>query len=97
MGLDPEEEAELRAFLRHQSGLTSEERAGILARLRRPRAPVPDLPPGQKIRCVGGAFAGSEGVLVELLPEKGTARVELVVLGRPIVVELEFGELEPCG
>lgn len=49
---------------------------------------------GQKVRLVGGPFADFTGVVDEISPEKGKARVMVSFFGRETPVEVDFLQLE---
>jgi len=49
---------------------------------------------GQKVRLVGGPFADFTGVVDEISPDKGKARVMVSFFGRETPVEVDFLQLE---
>ncbi len=50
---------------------------------------------GDRIRVKDGVFSGMDGDVKEVLEAKNLVRIELVVLGRPVPVELEYWQVEP--
>lgn len=53
-----------------------------------------DFKLGQKVRIVGGAFAEFTGVVQELHPDKGRARVMVSFFNRDTPVDVDFLQLE---
>lgn len=51
--------------------------------------------PGDRVKIKDGVFAGMEGDVKDLIEAKGLVRVETMVLGRPVSVELEYWQVEP--
>ncbi|MGC9453581.1 MAG: transcription termination/antitermination protein NusG [Phycisphaerae bacterium] len=49
---------------------------------------------GDTVKVKEGAFENFEGVVDEVLPEKGVVRVVVTIFGRPTPVELEFWQVE---
>jgi hypothetical protein len=52
------------------------------------------LEAGDRVRVTVGMFAGLEGEVKEVLQAAGVIRVELMIFGRPVPVELEYDEVE---
>ncbi|MDD2619191.1 MAG: transcription termination/antitermination protein NusG [Syntrophomonadaceae bacterium] len=53
-----------------------------------------DIEIGENIRVKTGPFANFEGVVRELLPERGKIRVNISMFGRETPVELEYEQIE---
>ena len=53
-----------------------------------------DLGPGDNVKIVEGAFRNFDGVVGEVLGEKGLLRVIVTIFGRPTPVELEYWQVE---
>jgi transcriptional antiterminator NusG len=53
-----------------------------------------DIEIGESIRVKTGPFANFEGVVRELLPEKGKIRVNISMFGRETPVELDYEQIE---
>lgn len=49
---------------------------------------------GDRVKIKDGVFSGLEGEVKEILEDKGQVRVETMVLGRPVPVELEYWQVE---
>ncbi len=49
---------------------------------------------GDTVKVKEGAFENFEGVVDEVVPEKGVVRVVVTIFGRPTSVELEFWQVE---
>jgi transcriptional antiterminator NusG len=49
---------------------------------------------GDQVKIKEGAFENFEGVVDEILPEKGLVRVVTTIFGRATPVELEFWQIE---
>jgi transcriptional antiterminator NusG len=54
----------------------------------------PSFVPGDRVKVKDGVFAGMEGEVKDLPEAEGLVRVELTVHGRPVPVELEYGQVE---
>jgi transcriptional antiterminator NusG len=50
--------------------------------------------PGDRVKVRDGTFAGMEGVVKEILEQKGALVVELTIFGRPVPVELEYWQVD---
>ena len=53
-----------------------------------------DFEPGDNIKIVEGAFKNFDGVVDEVLADKGLLRVIVTIFGRPTPVELEYWQVE---
>lgn len=53
-----------------------------------------DFEPGDNIKIVEGAFKNFDGVVDEVLGDKGLVRVVVTIFGRPTPVELEYWQVE---
>jgi transcription termination/antitermination protein NusG len=53
-----------------------------------------DFESGDNIKIAEGAFKNFDGVVDEVLPEKGLLRVVVTIFGRPTPVELEYWQVE---
>jgi len=53
-----------------------------------------DFEPGDNIKIGEGAFKNFEGVVDEILGDKGLLRVIVTIFGRPTPVELEYWQVE---
>lgn len=53
-----------------------------------------DFEEGDSVRIKEGPFENMEGVVEELIPEKGLVRVTVTIFGRATPVELEYWQLE---
>jgi transcription termination/antitermination protein NusG len=53
-----------------------------------------DFEPGDNIKIAEGAFKNFDGVVEEVLPDKGLLRVVVTIFGRPTPVELEYWQVE---
>lgn len=51
---------------------------------------------GDSVRIKGGAFADSEGVVEQVIPEKNKLRVNVSIFGRSTPVELDYSLAEKC-
>jgi transcriptional antiterminator NusG len=60
-----------------------------------PVFPHPFLAEGQRVRIVGGALAGVEGILVATKPQKGLLVVSVDLLQRSVAVDVECTKVEP--
>ena len=49
--------------------------------------------PGDKIKVLGGTFSGQQGRVVEV-HDLGWVRIELIIYGRPVPVEIEGWQIE---
>jgi transcriptional antiterminator NusG len=56
---------------------------------------TPQYVPGDRVKIKDDTFKDMEGEVKELIEEKNLVRVEVVVLGRPVSVELEYWQVEP--
>src|SRR5262249_49173250 len=54
----------------------------------------PKFDRGDRVKVKDGTFAGMEGEVKDILEAKGLVRVELTIFGRPVPVELEYGEVD---
>ena len=68
-------------------GQKQEKAAGV-----RPVKPKYDR--GDRVKVRDGTFAGMEGEVKELIEAKGLVRVELMIFGRGVPVELEYWQVE---
>ncbi len=59
----------------------------------RPKIKI-DFAEGESVRIKEGAFENFDGVVEEILPQKGLVRVSVVVFGRPTPVEVEYWQIE---
>jgi transcriptional antiterminator NusG len=50
---------------------------------------------GDVVKVTSGPFNNFDGVVEELNPEKGKAKVMVTVFGRQTPVEVDFGQIEP--
>jgi len=53
-----------------------------------------DFESGDNIKIVEGAFKNFDGVVDDVLPDKGLLRVVVTIFGRPTPVELEYWQVE---
>ena len=53
-----------------------------------------DFEDGENVKIVEGAFKNFDGVVEEVLAEKGLLRVAVTIFGRPTPVELEYWQVE---
>ena len=63
-----------------------------------PAKEVPSKAPvdrGDRVKVKDGTFAGMEGEVKEVIEAKSQVRVELVIFGRPVPVDLEYWQVEP--
>ncbi len=77
--------------------ITDKEAANILQRVRAaeegPRLKVLyDI--GEEVRVTDGPFNDFNGVVEEVMPDKGRLRVAVMIFGRSTPVELEFSQVE---
>jgi transcription termination/antitermination protein NusG len=56
--------------------------------------PKSKFSPGERVKVRDGTFAGMEGVVKEILEQKGALVVELTIFGRPVPVELEYWQVD---
>jgi transcriptional antiterminator NusG len=56
--------------------------------------PKSKFSPGDRVKVRDGTFAGMEGVVKEILEQKGALVVELTIFGRPVPVELEYWQVD---
>jgi transcription termination/antitermination protein NusG len=50
---------------------------------------------GDRVKVKDGTFAGMEGEVKDIIEAKSQVRVELVIFGRPVPVDLEYWQVEP--
>lgn len=76
--------------------LTREEVEAILGKGAdgRPANVVVDYAVDQPVRVVAGPFKDHAGVIKEIFPEKGKARVLVTMFGRETPVEVDFSQIE---
>ncbi len=76
--------------------LTPEEVEAILGRSEegKPASVVVDYEIDQPVRVVAGPFKDHTGVIKELFPERGKARVLVTMFGRETPVEVDFSQIE---
>jgi len=53
-----------------------------------------DFEPGDNVKITEGAFKNFDGIVQEVLHEKGLLRVAVTIFGRPTPVELEYWQVE---
>jgi transcriptional antiterminator NusG len=53
-----------------------------------------DIEIGENIRVRTGPFANFEGIVKELLPDRGKVRVNISMFGRETPVELDYEQIE---
>ncbi|HZJ84768.1 MAG TPA: KOW motif-containing protein, partial [Syntrophomonadaceae bacterium] len=53
-----------------------------------------DVIVGETIRVKTGPFANFEGIVQELLPDRGKVRVNISMFGRETPVELDYKQIE---
>lgn len=77
--------------------LSEQEIALILSRARA-KEPIPealhDLSVGQLVRIIDGPFAGLEGTVAEVFPEKQRARIQVKMFNRETPVEIQYRQIE---
>jgi transcriptional antiterminator NusG len=49
---------------------------------------------GDAVKVTDGAFVNFEGVVDELIPDKGMVRLITTIFGRPTPLELEYWQIE---
>ena len=54
-----------------------------------------DFKKGNEVKICEGPFESFEGIVDEILPEKGVVRVIVTIFGRATPLELEYWQLEP--
>ncbi len=54
----------------------------------------PPVDRGDRVRVKDGTFAGMEGEIKDIIEAKSQVRVELVIFGRPVPVDLEYWQVE---
>ena len=59
--------------------------------------PCAHLHGGERVRVLAGPLEGVEGMFVHDKPSKGRLVVSVEMLGRSIAVEMDAGDVEPCG
>ena len=59
----------------------------------RPKIKI-DFTVGESVRIKEGAYENFDGVVEEILPQKGLVRGSVVVFGRPTPVEVEYWQIE---
>ena len=76
--------------------LSPEEVASLTRRLERaPEVPVTvDFERGERVRVKEGSFAGFDGTVEVVVPEKGLVRVSVLVFGRPTAIDFEYWKVE---
>jgi len=76
--------------------LTPEEVEAILGRHGedKPAHVVVDFEVDQPVRVIAGPFKDHTGVIKEIIPEKGKARVLITMFGRETPVEVDFSQIE---
>ncbi|OTA41722.1 MAG: transcription termination/antitermination protein NusG [Symbiobacterium thermophilum] len=76
--------------------LTDEEVEAILRRHSegKPASVSVDFEIDQPVRVIAGPFKDHTGVIKELIPEKGKARVVITMFGRETPVEVDFNQIE---
>jgi len=59
-----------------------------------PQAVKHDFEKGDKVKVKDGMFKDMEGEIKEILEAKNQAKVELTIFGRPVMVEMEYWQVE---
>ncbi len=59
-----------------------------------PKPKTMDVEIGESIRVRTGPFANFEGIVIELLPDRGKLRVNISMFGRETPVELDYEQIE---
>ncbi len=52
------------------------------------------LEPGEQVGILEGAFKGSQGFITEVDPDRGRLKVNVVIFGKEVPVELEYWQVE---
>ncbi len=55
---------------------------------------APKFDRGDRLRVTEGTFATMEGEVLEINQEKGQVKLQLTIFGRPVMVELEYWQVE---
>ena len=55
------------------------------------------LEPGEQVAILGGAFKDSQGFITEVDPDRGRLKVNVVIFGKEVPVELEYWQVEKLG
>jgi transcriptional antiterminator NusG len=55
----------------------------------------PEFEKGDRLKVKDGMFAGMEGEVKEIVEAKNLVKLELTIFGRPVIVELEYWQVEP--
>ena len=50
--------------------------------------------PGELVAILEGAFKGSQGSITEVDPDRGRLKVNVVIFGKEVPVELEYWQVE---
>ena len=58
------------------------------------RPKILDIDIGENVRVNSGPFANFEGVVKELLPDRGKVRVAISMFGRETPVELDYEQID---
>ena len=53
-----------------------------------------DFQKGDSVRIKEGSFENFDGIMEEVIPDKGLVRVTITIFGRPTPVELEYWQIE---
>jgi transcriptional antiterminator NusG len=59
-----------------------------------PKIGKPPVDRGDRVKVKDGTFAGMEGEVKEVIEAKNQVRVELIIFGRPVPVDLEYWQVE---
>lgn len=68
-------------------------RGGMEEAEEQPRVEVP-FEVGESVKIKEGPFEGFDGIVSEVMPEKGMVNVTVMIFGRPTPVELEYWGVE---
>lgn len=49
---------------------------------------------GDLVKVLNGIFAGAEGEIIDIDPEKGSAKVQIMMFGRPTTYDVSFSDIE---